>query len=333
MSEINTTGRYEYKFDPYMNIPENYIPKERHVVPATSPNDLHFFVPSKAPFFGKSLVVRNLNTGETLRPEIDYKIGWRYASLSTSINLLTSSNEVYFAVSILNKDYLGVPLEIDYHTIGARYVLDEKDLATFLRNNQIDPLTTHWDSVENKPAQYATDPHLQSVEDFVGFDQLVAVHKEAYVNNNELFDQFMAALRTHTLDESNPHKVSLVSLGISHLKDTRAASKAQVIVGENDKYYISPKVFMDVLKELGILNSPSTCTLKGPTSVNRGAQVDWEVTNFDSFSNYTVSCVHGNFRITNGTMTGTISATAPLGALEVEIDVNGVKRTINLTVA
>lgn len=333
MANTTLTGRYEFEFDPYIKNPENRIPKERHVVSSAAGDDQHFLVPKKAPFFaGDTLKVVDVDSGQPLRPGIDFKVGWYYAALSLDVNLLNTDNELYWAICIVNKDYLDKVLEVDYHTIGDMYVLDSTALATFLRNNQIDPIVTTWDSVKNKPAQYASDPHLQSIDDFIGWDQVVAILNKMLEKNTSLFEDFTALLRAHTLDESNPHKNTLLTLGISRFKDVYASSKDQIIAGTNDKNFITPKALTEALMQLGILNSQSTVALQGPTTASKGADVEWTVTNYDSFSTYTVACDHGNFRIANGKMTGKVSTTAPTGNIEIKIDVSGSVRKINLRI-
>lgn len=333
MSVSKLYGRYEFEFDPYIKNSDNRILKERHIVASAAGEDQHFFVPKKAPFFsGDTLKVRDSGTGQVLRPGIDYKLGWLYAALNTSINLLQSNNEVYWAICITNKSYLDVLLEVDYHTIGDKYVLDSVSLATFLKNEQIDPKVATWDSVKNKPAQYASDPHLQSIDDFVGWDEMVKTVRDLMNKNDSLYQDFLNALDAHTKDESNPHANTLLTLGISRFAQVYQATVDQIIEGNNDKNIVSPKVLVEALQSLGVVNSPAIVSLKGPTSASRGSAVEWEVTNYDSFSNYSVSSNHGNFRVTNGKLVGNVNSSAPVGDIEITIQVNSASRKINLRV-
>lgn len=141
-------------------------------------------------------------------------------------------------------------------------------------------------------------------------------------------DQGGSILQSHLDDEGNPHAVSKHQIFLGKIKNFSMASEQQAMDGVRDDLYVSPKsanaaiediAGAEIERHVGLKNNPHRVTkaqiglgkvpnlsqaqlddryaltgtnfittLDGPLTIKRGFPYEWEITNYDSYSDYSV---------------------------------------------
>lgn len=228
------TVKWEYEFDPYGDNPANLITGERHTITPANGKNFNFFIPKKAPFHRRGVVIRDAATGIGLKEGTDYYLGWRF----TEVLLSGAVSPVYGAI-VLNDPTKAADVVIDYHTLGGPYTLDDREIAQLLANTTRDPRRTQWTNVTEIPSEFPPVPHRQSTGDLVGFDAMVEVlYKvaDAIMAGNV---KSMQSLMEHIKDHNNPHKITLADLGIDSLGNLVVATKEEAEGGTDNVHFMS----------------------------------------------------------------------------------------------
>lgn len=123
-------------------------------------------IPAYGTFFSNSLKVRDITSKLPLTRGRDYKLG----TLDERATKL-SGKECPVCFVITNNDILGI--EYDYHYVGGvhsngKYLID---LIKAQYPNGIEA-TKHWDNIKNKPTQFKPKPHIHSIRDTYGYDDI-----------------------------------------------------------------------------------------------------------------------------------------------------------------
>lgn len=161
--------RYSYDYDPTGENPENLIRDERHTITAQNRTPQNIIIPGFAPFHRKSLVVRDLATGQKLLENIDFTV--EYPIFVGGKNFKNAS-PIYGAIQFLDKAITG-QFEITYQTVGGQFALDGVAVAKDLANKANDPLTTSFEEIIGKPLNFPPLEHVHSVRDFLGWNDVV----------------------------------------------------------------------------------------------------------------------------------------------------------------
>lgn len=166
--------KYRYEFDPTGRHEANLIKGERHTITDSNRTPQNIIVPGFAPFFENSLIVTDISTGYRLLEGIDYTLEWPVTEAAKNTeNYVPLYGAIQFIDLALTGQY-----ELQYQTIGGAYALDGVAIAQALANQAKDPLKTTYSAIIGKPLTFPPLEHVHSVQDFVGFNDLVdAVNK------------------------------------------------------------------------------------------------------------------------------------------------------------
>ena len=166
--------KYRYEFDPTGRHEANLIKGERHTITDSNRTPQNIIVPGFAPFFENSLIVTDISTGYRLLEGIDYTLEWLVTEAAKNTeNYVPLYGAIQFIDLALTGQY-----ELQYQTIGGAYALDGVAIAQALANQAKDPLKTTYSAIIGKPLTFPPLEHVHSVQDFVGFNDLVdAVNK------------------------------------------------------------------------------------------------------------------------------------------------------------
>lgn len=202
-------------------------------------------------------------------------------------------------------------------------------------------------------------------------------------------DQGGTILQNHLDDFSDPHNVTKHQIGLGLLKNFAMASKQQSLDGTRDDLYLSPAVMKEAIdaaagdeieqhvrlknnphkvtkaqvglgkvpnmsisqldKRFALAGTNFLTTLDGPLTVKRGQPYEWQITNYDSYSDYSVDApfltmnIGGKgaswqeilnswtrFSRKGDTLTTTYD-TSEMDAWQFNVDTNSVECTINST--
>ena len=166
--------KYSYEFDPTGRHEANLIKGERHTITDSNRTPQNIIVPGFAPFFENSLIVTDISTGYRLLEGIDYTLEWPVTEAAKNTENYVP---LYGAIQFIDLKLTG-QYELQYQTIGGAYALDGVAIAQALANQANDPLKTTYSAIVGKPLTFPPLEHVHSVQDFVGFDDLVdAVNK------------------------------------------------------------------------------------------------------------------------------------------------------------
>lgn len=293
----------------------NLIKGEVQIIPSEGSKGFTFIVPKKAPFHEKTLVVKT-NDGRTLTKDVDYELGWYYLGLSEP----DPSPEIYMAVVIKNKLLINKPIVLDYGTVGAEFILPEKDINVFIQTIAENPIHFTWDELKNRPGVYSSDPNLMNLEDISSAEDFFNM-LQSLIENAELFYlKNKNMLDAHINDTVAPHDVSLSSLNLEHLANLKRATLAEIKEGVSEELFVAVselKIFADSRYLLKSQNA--NVTLNGPTEASPGDTVTLDITNFDSFSQYSAEMEGAVCNVEGNKLKIVISNSAPSGLKQLKV--------------
>lgn len=226
--------QWEYEFDPYGDNPKNRIKGERHTITPANGKNFSFFIPKKAPFHRREVVLKDANTGALLNPGTDYYFGWRYNEI-----ILGGAVQPVYGAIVLNNPFKAHQIVMDYNTVGGDTVLDDTEIAQLLANTQRDPRRALWTDVVNVPDMLPPVAHRQHQADVIGYEAEVEVLYKIADAIAEGNVKSMQALMEHVKDKNNPHHITLADLGIDELGSLIGASKEEAESGTENTHYMT----------------------------------------------------------------------------------------------
>lgn len=270
MSTVSTTGLYP--FDPYGTNPENLVLNELHALQVPGRDDYYFIIPNAAPFFIKSLVVRDDATGTVYVEGVDYVIGHHFVEAMTQ-----TGRSIAGSIRFLKRDIGGI-VSLTYRTIGGEWGFDDAAILEELSNKAVNPLTRAWAQIDVLPSAFPPIPHDQRVDDLIGFEDVVSeVSKIAdaiYLTSDSNSSQ-------HALSTDNPHSVTKAQVGLSNVENYPMATMAEATAGLRSDRFMSPSTTRQAVEDI-------TNTLTGGhlTSTSNPHQVTKAQVGLGSVENY-----------------------------------------------
>lgn len=163
--------RFTYPLDQTGKLASNLIKKEYHTITPQNRTPQNVIIPGFAPYYRHSLIIRERRNSASvpLREGIDYTCEWPV--LSTG-NQTEGYTPLYIGIQFIDEQITG-EFELEYQTVGGQFALDGVAVAQALANNAGDPLTTTYEQILGKPLQLPPIEHVHSINDFVGFNDLV----------------------------------------------------------------------------------------------------------------------------------------------------------------
>jgi len=238
MSTVSTTGLYP--FDPYGNKPENLVLNELQALQVPGRDDFYFIIPKAAPFFVRSLVVRNDATGDVYNEGVDYVIGHYFVEAMNK-----TGQSIAGSIRFLRRDISGI-VSLTYQTLGGEWGFDDTAILAELSNKMVNPLTRAWAQVDTLPAAFPPIPHDQRVDDLIGFGDVV----EAVGNIVSAIEQTEDSQFTqHMLATDNPHSVTKAQVGLGNIENYLMASDAEGETGTRSDRFMSPRSTSAAIQE------------------------------------------------------------------------------------
>lgn len=302
---MSNLKQFRYDLDPSGVNPSNKVGPERHVVSIGGSNS-RLIIPKAAPFFKDSVRIKHVATGTYLEPGIEFEPSLYFEAASNT----EPYPSVFGGISILTDAYDDATIEIEeYQTIGGEHVLSETSLLTILANLVIDPRTVTWDSVTYKPGVMTPDSHLTSLEDTVGYAELVAAVNRMGETYTLQSQELVSILRAHVVDTADPHNVT-----------TALLQRMQQIEQDMQR----PLSYIGAI-EAGMV------TFDGPSEIYQGQTCEWTITNFDTFSQYSVESEFESIGYADKVMTIVAGTSETIGPKEIVVTKSDLTRTIVLT--
>lgn len=266
---------FTYPYDPYGSNPLCRIVGERQTLTPANGPDFNFIVPKAAPFFQRGLKVTHVATNTPLTEGVDFICTHHFDAGSSEYPYL----EIFGSITLINTEYSGI-LDLTYQTLGGEFVLDDQALLDVLANTQLDPRTTTWDQVTYRPTVYNPSDHLQDIEDFVGFTDLVEVARQIPGAISAGNTSAEILFRSHIDDQSNPHGVTAADLQLARFLQIQIASVEEVDTGENGYNIITPltlayriKALMSALNMIGTEGDVPYFDFGGKSASGTGAKI------------------------------------------------------------
>lgn len=226
----------------------NKVPDEVHVLTEVNDATYRILIPDFAPFYldNFSLVhVDTLGVHTTLDRDLDYIPTIPYLSASTAIGKM-----LYGGVSISNKLVNGSIL-VSYQTLGG----DDNANVNFVREQlyeiTINPRTTSWEIIANKPDIFPPYPHDHTFDDVAGSDDLVKAV-------NDISNAIAAGPNpsnsyvSHLVNEDNPHNTTKAQLDLDKVANIATATDAEVAAHQRLEKHVTLKQIISLLESLGI---------------------------------------------------------------------------------
>ncbi len=273
MPTVSTTGLYP--FDPYGTNPDSLVLNELHALQEPGRDDFYFIIPKAAPFFVKSLVVRDNATGGVYVEGVDYVIGHWFVEAMTQ-----TGRPIAGSIRFLNREIGGI-VSITYQTLGGEWGFDDTAILEELSNKAVNPLTRAWAQVDVLPVAFPSIPHDQRVDDLIGFEEVISeVSKIAdaiLLTSDSDFSQ-------HALSTNNPHSVTKAQVGLSNIENYPMATLDEAAAGLRSDRFMSPVATRKAVEEI-------TNSLAGDhlTSTDNPHQVTKAQVGLGSVENYSMA--------------------------------------------
>lgn len=233
----------KYPLDLSGNNPTNLVKDEPHTIEPTATN--RGFALNYGPFYTKSVVVKHVESGNILRPRLDY-LCLHLDEIATR----ESGYEVCIAILITNQTYNG-EFEVTYQVVGGEYSSYVSVIQQLVEALQLDDRPVKWGDVIGKQDEYPPAPHLHTPDDLYGFeflvDALMRIHqailhgdsvdhaqmKKNIVNARTYAAQLVDGLRNvfemHAGDLSNPHNVTKAQAGMGNVDNFATATPEEAV--------------------------------------------------------------------------------------------------------
>jgi len=230
MATVSTTGLYP--FDPYGNNPGCRIVDELQVLQTPGRDDYYFIIPKAAPFFTKSLVVKDDATGTKYVEGIDYVVGHHFVEAMTETGKALAGS-----IRFLKRSITGV-VSLTYQTVGGQWGFDDQAILEELSNKSVNPLVRTWAEIDVLPAAFPPVEHDQEASTLIGFQEVVdEVGRVA--DAISLTDE--GTNLDHISSRSNPHQVTKTQVGLGNVPNYGMASDVDAIAGVRDDLFMSPR--------------------------------------------------------------------------------------------
>ncbi len=236
-----------YPFDPTGSAVTNKVLNEKQALVPPTWKDFHFIIPKSAPFFGNTLVLTNVDTGQTLVEGVDWIPSHKFLDASRA-----TARSVYGSITFLNKE-LSAVVNLDYQTLGGDWLIDPTTIVEILSNKLGNPRITTWDETVNIPYQFPVIDHLWNLVDMVGMTDVVAAMATL---QQTIIDRPSATglLSNHVANENNPHNVSKEQLSLGYVKNHAPASLLEAEGGMRTDRTMSPETTKAAIVRFAMTN-------------------------------------------------------------------------------
>lgn len=202
----------------------NKVPREGHLLTEVNDATYRILIPDFAPFYLDNfeiIHVDGLGVEKVLVRDLDYVLTLPYLSASTVVGKM-----LYGGASINNRLIDG-KLLISYQCLGGDDVALIGVVREKLHEMTINPRTTSWEIIANKPDVFPPSEHTHPFDDVAGSDDMVAaVHGLSAAvaagpsPTNGVFK--------HLLNQDNPHETDKEQVGLGNVENLPMATDEEV---------------------------------------------------------------------------------------------------------
>lgn len=225
-------GTQVYAFDPEGTLSANRIEGEQHTITPRNGIDFNYIIPRYAPFFQKDFRIYTLTqqgVKKYLVEGVDFNYGYRFLGAIKNIGM-----PVYGAIRFVNRQYAG-DIYLEYRTLGGEWTLDAADIGRILLEWQLNPVTTTWEQVVNKPLTFPVLDHRHDIETFVSFDKVVEAIRSIGGVSSEYLDEVVRNALTRALQNYSKENIGLGNIQNLPILPANQGSD------RTDNYYMTPK--------------------------------------------------------------------------------------------
>lgn len=212
---------YKYPLDLTGINPTNLVLREVHTLPAGTNRAI---VPNHGGYYSRSLVVRDMDSGNVLIPKEQFKAVQLYQEATEKTGLEVTS------VVVVTDPNVSSNISIDYQAVGGEFSYSVLSLREMITDLDLDARPVAWGSLLGKPNGFPPAPHLHDAGDLYGFEYLVeaidSVRRAILLGNEAVTDELIR--RINTLDS----------------KILPPATLAEAIAGVRDDVVLTPRVAM-----------------------------------------------------------------------------------------
>lgn len=317
-----------YPYDINASLDSNRIKTEVQTFPSTGTKGFSIIAPKLAPFHKKTFELK-LTNGTLLTPNVDYEFGWYYEGLSNRAD----APEIFMVVVLKNLSYLGQNVVMSYHTVGAEFTMENVAWQDFARSQLVNPTDSVWDVLDDRPGLYSTDPNLVLMKDAVGWDRFISVTKELVEEGALIHNRIRRMIDMHVNNEVNAHDIDIGRLGLDRFLSLKKATLATLIQGTEANQYLGVIETRAFLKENYVaIGKSAVINIIGPTIAYQGTDVSWVISDYDSFSEYSITADFLDVEIFDANIVGKVKDSASIGKSIMTIYKNGAPRLIEVEV-
>jgi hypothetical protein len=243
---------YRYPLDPTGVSPDNLVTGEEHQL---STRTIRCIAPIYGGFFSDSVLVRDLDTGNTLIRGIDYQFGELFEFPTGRYG-----KEVFGIIAISKPNVSRV--SISYQTLGGNYSYSMDAIIAMIDSLDIGDRPVNWGSLIDRPTLFEPATHWHDIGDVYGFEYLVhaveqlrnailigdvASHDEIYLYMDRLAAEqalviasVLKVANDHIADKNNPHVVTKAQVGLSLVENYSIATQPVMDAGSSNTAYLTP---------------------------------------------------------------------------------------------
>lgn len=249
----------QYPFDP-TGLAESNKVTETQAIKSRGTFDYYYVIPRVSPFYAEGAELRlypvgtstaNPLAGQKLEEGVHFSFGYHFAQASHTIG-----KPVYGAITFFDRTLEG-QLRMDLQTLGGDWVLDDQAMNELLLNTAYNPRIATWEQLVELPHQFPVVNHDFSVDDFVGMSEVVdelGDIEKAILQANE------GGLQQHVEDQSNPHQVTKVQVGLGLVDNYPTATVGEATGGTANNRFMTP------LRTKQLIDAVATAALTAHTS-------------------------------------------------------------------
>ncbi|QZA70800.1 hypothetical protein AH06_16 [Erwinia phage AH06] len=225
MAQQITVDDVVYPFNPLNTVAGAKGIVESHTLTPANGVNYVTFIPRAAPFFRRTMVLKNKANNQVLVEGQHYTLGYFFSPFTQLVY-----KGVYGCITVNELD-APIEVEITYDTIGGDFVLDATGYAELAANIVNNPRELDWSQIADTPDTYPPIDHTHPADQTLNYMDYVEQLQAMQALTVSAITGYVQALNTHIDTEGNAHNAKPIDFGLGNVMNWAPAVSADIPSG------------------------------------------------------------------------------------------------------
>ncbi|ANJ64827.2 putative virion structural protein [Erwinia phage vB_EamM_MadMel] len=219
-----------YPFNPLNTVAGAKGIVESHTLTPANGVNYVTFVPRAAPFFRRTLVLKNKANNQVLVEGQHYTLAYFFAPFTQLVY-----KGVYGGITVNELD-APIEVEVTYDTIGGDFVLDSTGYAQLAANLVNNPRELDWTQIADTPDTYPPIDHTHPADQTLNYMDYVEQLQAMQALVASAIGGYVASLNTHIDTQGNAHGMKPIDIGLGNVMNWAPATTEDIPGGGTTLY-------------------------------------------------------------------------------------------------